>query len=502
MSRPLRLLVFLLAASVPLVAAGPAPIAKPNVLFIAVDDLNDYISPLDHHPGIKTPNFERLAHRSVTFANAHCAAPACHPSRVAVMTGVHPTTSGIYRNLFGAHGPRWRDESPALKDAVVLSQHFRNHGYRAAGAGKIFHALQWAPNDSQNDPTAWDEYRGDPLNPIAPDWPRAKLPTDAEAGLPPGRPHIHLVTGPLAPADEISGDHLVVDWATAQLHAPHDKPLFLAVGLFRPHMPFEVPQAWFDLYPLADVKLPVTRANDLDDAHDHGRRSWHTWVAANQQWEKLMQGYLASISYVDNQLGRLLDALDASPMKDNTIIVLWSDHGFHIGEKENWEKFALWDQTTRVPLFIHAPGQSRDGVKTRQPATLTDLYPTLCELAGIPIPAQCDGTSLVPQLKNPATPRATLSLTSFKFAGEPDASHAVSDPRYRFIRYGNGFEELYDLETDPNEFTNRAGDSRLAAVRARLIQALPVNAAPDRVPPATSIYNRRPLATGKNKAGK
>lgn len=224
-------------------------------------------------------------------------------------------------------------------------------------------------------------------------------------------------------------------------------------------MPFEIPQAWFDLYPLADVKLPVTKANDLDDAHDHGRRSWHTWVAANQQWEKLMQGYLASISYVDNQLGRLLDALDASPMKDNTIIVLWSDHGFHIGEKENWEKFALWDQTSRVPLFIHAPGQSRDGVRTRQPATLTDLYPTLCELAGIPILAQCDGTSLVPQLKNPATPRATLSLTSFKFAGEPDASHAVSDPRYRLIRYGNGFEELYDLETDPNEFTNRAGDS-------------------------------------------
>ena len=133
---------------------------KPNVLFISIDDLNDYISPLDNHPGIKTPNFDRLAKRSVTFANAHCAAPACHPSRVAVMTGVHPIRSGIYRNMFGAHGPRWRHESKVLEKAVVMSQHFRDHGYWAAGGGKIFHTLQWTPGDSQNDPDAWDEYRG------------------------------------------------------------------------------------------------------------------------------------------------------------------------------------------------------------------------------------------------------------------------------------------------------------------------------------------------------
>lgn len=350
-------------------AAANRPTAKPNILFIAVDDLNDYISPLDNHPGVKTPNFERLAQRSVNFANAHCAAPACHASRVAMLTGVHPVTSGIYTNLFGAHGPRWREESPALKDAVVLSQHFRDHGYYAAGGGKIFHTLQWSPGDSQNDPDAWDEYRGDPLDPISKDWPRPKLIPDAKAGISAGRPlgPRHLFGAqPLQVADDQTGDHMVVDWAAKQLSKQHDKPLFLAVGLFRPHIPFEVPQAYFDMHPLKSIQLPARIENDLEDSRTPQRQPWHNWVVKNNQWKTMMQGYLASISYTDHQLGRILDALDASPIKDNTIVVLWSDHGFHIGEKDNWEKFCLWDQTTRVPLFIHVPGltassQSADG---------------------------------------------------------------------------------------------------------------------------------------------
>jgi arylsulfatase A-like enzyme len=357
------------------------------------------------------------------------------------------------------------------------------------GGGKIFHALQWTPGDSQNDPAAWDAYRGDPLDPISKDWVRAKFESDAEMGIGPGRPlgpTKLFGAAPLSVPDEQTGDHMVVDWAIGEMRAPQPKPLFLAVGLFRPHIPFEVPQKWFDLHPLAEAKLPVIQANDLADAHEPDRRSWHKWVVENKQWEKLMQGYLAGISYVDHQVGRLLDALDALPMKDNTIIVLWSDHGFHIGEKENWEKFTLWNQATRVPLFIHAPRLSLDGRQTRQPATLTDLYPTLCELAGLPVPAQCDGASLVPQLKDPDAPRSRTSLTSYVFAGEQSASHAVSDARYRFIRYGNDFEELYDLETDPDEFTNRAADPTLAAVKARLAQALPANPAPNRSNPTKS----------------
>ncbi|QDV11225.1 Arylsulfatase [Rosistilla oblonga] len=489
MKQTVILLCVALATSVATEAADPP---KPNVLFIAIDDLNDYISPLDNQAGVKTPNFERLAKRSVTFANAHCAAPVCHASRVATMTGVHPISSGLYNNLFRAHGPRWRDESPALKDAVVLSQHFRNHGYHAAGGGKIFHTLQWTRGDSQNDPDAWDAYRGDPLDPISADWPRPRIIPDARAGISPGRPvggRNLFGAQPLLVPDAQTGDHMVVDWAAQQLNAKHDKPLFLAVGLFRPHIPFEVPKKYFDMHPIDQITLPETLDNDLDDARVPERQSWHRWVIKNRLWRKMMQGYLASISYTDHQLGRLLDALDASPIKENTIVVLWSDHGFHIGEKQNWEKFCLWDQTTRVPMFIHAPGVSADGQATRQPATLTDLYPTLCELAGLPIPSQCDGLSLVPQLKDPGRKRDRLSLTSYAFGPEP--SHAVSDERYRYIRYDDGFEELYDLENDPNEFTNLASSEAHAETKARLAKGLPKVTAPRREIPSDSRYNLR-----------
>ena len=467
---------------------------KPNVLFISIDDLNDYISPLDNHPGIKTPHFDRLAKRSVTFANAHCAAPACHPSRVAVMTGVHPIRSGIYRNMFGAHGPRWRHESKVLEKAVVMSQHFRDHGYWAAGGGKIFHTLQWTPGDSQNDPDAWDEYRGDPLDPISKDWPRpASTKVNQNKGFIGKRPlgNHYFGAAVIEEDDETHGDHLVVDWAIERMQEKREKPLFLAVGLFRPHIPFEVSKKWFDLYPIDKVRLPEYLKEDLSDARPHGRMKWHKWVTENKQWKHLMRGYLASISYVDHQVGRLLDALDSSGLKDNTVVVLWTDHGFHIGEKENWEKFALWDQTTRVPLFIHAPGLSKDGAKTRQPVTLTDLYPTLCELAGLPVPKQCDGVSLVPQLRKPQQHSSSVSLTSFQFWGDSSPSHAVSDDRYRFISYPDGFIELYDLLEDPHEFTNLANDPNFAKIKKRLHQKIPTKVKPIVGIPADSIYNRK-----------
>lgn len=202
-----------------------------------------------------------------------------------------------------------------------------------------------------------------------------------------------------------------------------------------------------------------------------------------------MRGYLACISYVDHQVGRLLDALDSSGLKENTIVVLWTDHGFHIGEKENWEKFALWDQTTRVPLFFHAPEVSKDGVKTRHPVTLTDLYPTLCELAGLPVPEQCDGMSLVPQLKNPDRKKKSFSLTSFQFSGDSAPSHAVSDHRYRLIRYPNGFEELYDLEKDVNEFQNLNENPNFSKIKKRLAIGIPAKVADMVGVPKSSPYN-------------
>ncbi|MCA8986207.1 MAG: sulfatase [Planctomycetaceae bacterium] len=471
--------------------AGTSP--RLNVLFIAIDDLNDYISPLDHHPGIRTPNFERLARRSVLFTNAHCAAPACHPSRVAVMTGVHPTRSGIYRNLFGAHGPRWRHESPVLEDAIVLSQHFRDHGYRAVGGGKIFHTLQWTKGDSQNDPTAWDAYRGDPLDPISADWPRpAFIKTkDQNDGFTGRRPLNNFYFG-AAPVElkAEQGDGAVVDWAIEQMSAETTQPLFLAVGLFRPHIPWEVPQEWFDLYPESEVQLPEYRDDDLDDAHSHGREAWHRWVVENNQWKHLVRGYLASVSYVDHQLGRLLDRLDASPLAGKTMIVLWTDHGFHLGEKQNWEKFALWEQTTRTPLFIHVPGISQDGARTNQPATLTDLYPTLCDLAGLPTPPQCTGKSLAIQVEHPDQIDERTSLTSFVFGGGGKPAHGISDTRYRYILYADGFEELYDLQQDRNEFQNLASDPKLSDTKNRLRQSLPENPAANVGPAVDSPYHR------------
>lgn len=467
---------------------------KPHVLFISIDDLNDYISPLDNHPGIKTPNFDRLATRSVTFSNAHCAAPACHPSRVAVMTGVHPTVSGIYRNLFGAHGPRWRHESEVLKDAVVLSQHFRNHGYHAAGGGKIFHTLQWTPGDSQNDPSAWDEYRGDPLDPISSDWPRPQsLAPDQNKDFVGKRPlgKHHFGAAPVE-LNENQGDGAVVDWAVSKMNKNQAKPLFLAVGLFRPHIPFEVPQKWFDLYPEDKIQLPKHLKNDLSNARSHGREGWHMWVTDNGQWKHFMRGYLASISYVDHQLGRLLDGLDRSPMAGKTIIVLWTDHGFHIGEKRNWEKFALWEQTTRTPVFIHTPGISKDGERTHQPTTTTDLYPTLCELAGLPVPQQCTGKSLVANIKAPATIDNRTSLTSFVFnRDKTTVSHGLSDTRYRYILYPDGFEELYDLQEDRNEFRNLAMDPKFEEVKASLRSQIPDNVAKNQNVPWNSPFNRR-----------
>ena len=205
-----------------------------------------------------------------------------------------------------------------------------------------------------------------------------------------------------------------------------------------------------------------------------------------------MRGYLASITYVDYQLGRLLDALDKSPLSKNTIIVLWSDHGFHIGEKENWEKFALWDQTTRVPFFIHAPGISANAKECRQAVTLTDIYPTLCELAKIPIPNQCDGTSLVKHLKDPSLVTKRTSLTSFQFWGEKTPSHAVSDERYRYISYGNGFEELYDLKEDPHEFKNLAKITKYSQIKERLLKSIPKDAAKiSRIPKDSPHHKKR-----------
>lgn len=492
-TKPSLLFCSLLGAAVTQAgAAGATPAAstqKPNVIFIAFDDLNDWILEPGAR-GIWTPNFQRLMDRGVTFANAHCASPVCHPSRVSVMTGVRPSTSGIDHNVYKHTSPSWRtgpdSGTGALENAVILSQHFRDNGYRAIGCGKIFHGLQWV-DGSENDPAAWDDYFPDAASQI-PFQPRPEgLPDDEDSGIIGKRPlsgkapsntteegRIGQAFGaaPLQIPDAEMADFKVVDWAAAQLRKPAGaKPLFMAVGIFRPHMPWEVPQKYFDLYPLAQIQRPRVLENDLADTHGHNRKNWHQWVLANepkfQMWERLIQGYQASITFADAQLGRLLDAIDASPGAANTVIVAWSDHGMHFGEKQNWEKFTLWERSTRVPVIISVPGKKSAGSRVGTPANLIDIYPTLCELSRIPIPAQCEGESLAPQIANPPAPRAQPSITTHTQGLQ--SGHSVRDDRWRYIRYFDGFEELYDHATDPDEFHNLAADPEYAGEKQRLL---------------------------------
>lgn len=231
----------------------------------------------------------------------------------------------------------------------------------------------------------------------------------------------------------------------------------MAAGFVKPHIPWEVPRKYYDMYPLESIpELDVT-ADDLVDAFDHGRRSWHQFVMQNKSWKEVIQAYMASITFADAQIGRLLDVIEESPYKDNTVIVLWSDHGMHIGEKENWEKFTLWEESTRVPLMFYVPGMTKAGSKIATSVSLIDIFPTLVELVGGIVPKNCDGQSMVPLLKGEKT-NHPAAITAYRFqASATGRGYAVRTDRYRYIYYPEAnFEELYDHNQDPNEFVNIA----------------------------------------------
>ncbi|AZM49593.1 iduronate-2-sulfatase [Streptomyces sp. WAC 06738] len=433
---------------------------RPHVLFIAVDDLNDWIGPLGGHPDVKTPNLDRLASLGITFTNAHCPAPLCNPSRAALMTGLRPSTSGIYTNE-----QPWR-ESPRLQDAVTLPQHFRAHGYRAIGGGKIYHGKFM-------DPASWDTYFPSQSQDRPPD------------PLPPGRPlngipnTAHFDWGPVDAADAEMADMKVAEWAAGELSRDQDGPLFLACGISKPHLPWYVPQKYFDLYPLESITLPTINENDLDDVppaavHMAKPNGDHRKVLEHDQWRQAVQGYLASISFADAVLGRILDAYDASPWKDNTVLVLWSDHGWHLGEKLHWRKFSLWEEATRNALMIVAPGVTTPGSRSDQAVDLMGVYPTLTELCGLPERAEIEGASLVPLLRKPDAERKRPALTTFG-----QGNHSIRTERWRYTRYNDGGEELYDHSDDPLEWTNLATRPEYTAIKKELAQWLPKhNAAP------------------------
>lgn len=428
--------------------AGAA--TKPDVLFIAIDDMNDWTTLFDKGNPIKTPNLERLASRGMFFTRAYCAAPACNPSRTSIMLGLAPTTSGCYDN-----GVRWWEKYP---EAVTLSQYFRNNGYLAKGAGKIFHH---GGGDMGDDPRgtrhSWDAFRK---------LVNTRAPRQNYNGYRKGMPGV----GGLANTawdwgehDQKMVDEDMLERVSAIMDEPRDKPIFLAAGIFKPHLPFYAPPEVFTKYPMDDVVLPTMPANDMDDVPEIAKRLAHRefFIYSNVtpkpasdpgSLKRMVQCYQASADYADSVLGRLLDKLDASGRADNTIIVLWADHGYHLGDKESCVKFTLWEKANHVPFIIVAPGVTQPGSQCDVPVSLLDIYPTLLELAGLHSKADNDGHSLAPLLKDP---HAVWNHVPLMTMGE--GNHAIRTDRWRYIRYRDGSEELYDHRNDPWELTNLAG---------------------------------------------
>ena len=476
--RPVRfphsIVVLLFVLALPAACLHAQPAAPPDILFISIDDLNDWVGPLDGHPQAKTPNMDRLAERGMVFTNAHSTSVLCNPARTALMTGLSAATSGVYVNQ-----PDWR-RMDIFQDIRTIPGYFQDAGYTTYGAGKLFHSSTfnaWAYY-GYNDTTAWDAYYPS-LDRQIPDEIR---PHDLPAN---GNPHDTRVDwAPIFADDRAMGDGQVVAWSARQLLTETGGPRFDAVGIYRPHLPWYLPQKYFDLHPLDAVELPPVLENDLDDISEIARMQGstfgspmevHQWALEAGVWKDGVQAYLASISFADAMLGQVLDALEQSGRAAETIIVMWSDHGFHLGEKARWRKQTLWRESTRVPLIVVAPGVTRPGSRSNAPVSLLDLYSTLTELAGLPTPDHVEGLSLLPLLEDPA---ATLKragvVTTFGYR-----NHAVSSERYRYIVYSDGSEELYDLETDPHEWTNRAEDPALSAVKAELMDWLPRHDEPD-----------------------
>ncbi|WP_207534124.1 sulfatase [Desertivirga arenae] len=423
---------------------------RPNVLFIAVDDMNDWIGPFGGYPGVITPNLDKLAKQGEIFTHAYCSAPACNPSRASIMTGVRPATSGVYHN-----DQPWR---PVLSKAVTIPQYFTANGYDVEGIGKIYH-------DAYNDLASWPVYHK-----VVPSPKPAQSPVYGKA---------HFDWSPVDAKDEDMGDYKNVDHALNFLNKDRSKPFFLAVGFTRPHLPWYVPQKYFDLYPLDKIQLPEVIENDLNDVPAAGVKiakpqGDHKFITENNQWKKAIQGYLASITFTDGQIGRLLDGLNKSKYGKNTIVVLFGDHGWHLGEKEHWRKFALWEEATRVPFFVIAPGVTKAGSVSNRPVNLMDLYPTLIELAKLPQKKGIEANSIVPLLKNPDTEWNNPSLTTHGLG-----NHSVRTERYRYIKYEDGSEELYDHENDKQEWKNLAKDPKYTSIKAELAKSLPKVNAPN-----------------------
>jgi len=417
------------------VRQASSPAAKhPNVLMIVIDDLNDWVGYLGGHPQARTPCMDALTASGTAFVKAHAQAPLCNPSRTSFLSGLRPSTSGIYGLK---PGPR---QSPELRDWVMLPQYFAQHGYFTACYGKVYHDGAIPVADQTNE---FEVYGPAPSMPV---------PKEKFVNTPSKMRGVDW--GVYPPNEHQSCDWITADHAVAQLGSmPNDRPFFLAVGFRLPHLPIFASQKWFDLFPEDKIILPPVFYRDRDDTP---RFSWYlhwdlpeprlSWLEANHQWRPLVRAYLAGTSFMDSQIGRVLAALKVSGQSTNTIVVLLSDQGWHLGEKLITGKNSLWDRSTHVPLIFAGPDVTAHAV-CRSPAELLDIYPTLIDLCGLPGRSGLEGHSLLPQLRDAGTPREWPAITTAN-AGNT----AVRTERWRYIRYADGSEELYDELADRNEW--------------------------------------------------
>ncbi len=421
--------------------------AQPNVLFIAIDDLRD----LSAFPNAKMPNLDRLAKMGTAFTRAYCAAPVCNASRCALMSGLRPSTTGVYENN--------ADGRNVVASELSLTTAFRNAGYFVCGAGKIYH-------EKFNRREEWDAY----LKNEGHD-PEAKEKVVAA----------NFLRSPLDCEDSEMQDYRIVDYGIHELGKKHDKPFFLAVGLHKPHSPWNVPRKYYDQYPLESITLPPYLKGDIDDLPPAGQHmaKWagtllpkpdgdHAAIIGRNKWKEAIQGYLAASAFADAQVGRLLDAFEKSKYRENTIICLWSDHGWSLGEKDHWRKFALWEETTRSPLYWVVPGVTKSGTVCERPSDYMSLYPTLTDLCGIATPKHVEGVSIRALLVDPKAAWERPAITTYL-----QNNHAVRNEGWRYIRYADGGEELYDERADEHEWKNLANDPAHAGKKAELAKLLP-----------------------------
>ena len=433
------------------------PTSKPNVLLIAIDDLNDWVGCLAGHPQAATPNIDRLAARGTLFTNAHCQAPVCQPSRASLLTSTYPSSSGLYFLNPGI------EASPVTKQKKTLPERFADEGYRVLGAGKIFHVMSGPVFSNLG------KYGGG-FGHFGPQ-PEKKI----------SQPHGHPLWdwGAYPDSNDQMPDTQIANWAIKQLKKTDQDPFFLAVGFYRPHVPMLVPPSWFDQHPHGGILTPVIQPGDVDDLSAYARdltslqhvAPLHEWIIKNKQWKHAIQSYLACCSFVDACVGDVLDALDKSPYRDNTIIVLFSDHGFHLGEKQRWAKRSLWEDGTRVPLII-AGAELPKNQTCPQPTGLIDIYPTLLDLCELPSDKQLEGTSLMPQIMDPLKARLPVRTTF------GPGNHAIRSRDWRYIRYRDRSEELYDHRNDPHEWNNLATNLQQQSVLKMHRKYLPATEQP------------------------